>query len=512
MTRQSTQTHQDRTAQAARKKRIAVYCRVSSDEGMGQPFTSIEAQRTACEAFIASRVSEGWELIPDRFDDPGFTGANLDRPAMQRLLDLVGRGEIDGIVVRALDRLSRSLRDVCKVNELLSAHDVFLASVTQSLDTGTPHGRLMLNMIVSFAECEREVTVERTKAKIAATRRQGIWRGGRPVLGYDHGPYGLVVNTAEAALVRSIFSAYLDLRSLGAVVGGVKARGVLNKSWTTKDGRALGGQPFSKSTLSQLLSNVLYAGLVPHKGATYPGKHTAIIAPDVFQRVQQLLASNNRAGTGLGTQHRHAAGLLKGLLACGCCGRPMQYTTAKGDRGITYRYVRCVTHSCPTKAVPAGEIEAFVLSKVRGTFTDGTLVTRVFDIVRAKANERVLDLEAQRDLLHDELRDAEPLLTHTNETVRTEAASRHAQATTTLASVEKAMTEACASLVDRATVEAGLREFDSLFACLSPTERTQLIGSVVERVAFDGVKGEIAITRRSAGTAGTTTTSKEDAA
>lgn len=504
--------HHDRTAQAPRKKRIAVYCRVSSDEGMGQPFTSIEAQRTACEAFIASRVSEGWELIPERFDDPGFTGANLNRPAMQRLLDLVGRGEVDGIVVRALDRLSRSLRDVCTVNELLSANDVFLASVTQSLDTGTPHGRLMLNMIVSFAECEREVTVERTKAKIAATRRQGIWRGGRPILGYDHGPEGLVADAAEASVVRSVFSLYLELRSLGAVVAELKVQGIANKSWTAKDGRVLGGQAFSKSTLSQMLSNVLYAGLVPHKGATYTGRHQAIIAPDVFQRVQELLATNNRAGTGLGTQQRHAPGLLRGLLACGSCGRPMQYTTAKGDRGVVYRYVRCVTPSCPTKAVPAGEVESFVLSKVRGTFTDGALVTRVFDLVRAKANERVLDLEAQRGLLHDELRDAEPLLTHASEAARIEAASRHAQATTTLASVEKALAEARASLVDRATVEAGLREFDSLFACLSPTERAQLIASVVARVTFDGVKGEIAITKRSTGNASTASTRKEDAA
>ncbi len=492
--------------------RVGIYVRTSSDENLDQSFNSLDAQEAACAAYAASRAPEGWVVAGARFADGGFSGGNLERDGLNNLLAAIQAGLIDVVIVYKLDRLTRSIRDFAKLVDVFDRHDVRVVSVTQSIDTSNAMGKLLLHVLLSFAEFERELACERTRDKIKATRQRGVWLGGRPVLGYDGSDAGPLVNAAEASVVRGIFAAYLEHRSLSAEVGELKARGITNKSWTAKDGRALGGQPFSKSTLSQMLSNVLYAGLVPHKSATYPGKHQAIIAPDVFKRVQHLLATNNRAGAGLGTQQRHAPGLLKGLLVCGCCGKGMQYTNAKGDRGIVYRYVRCVTPSCPTKAVPAGEIENFVLAKVRGTFTDGSLVTRVFDIVRSKASERVLDLEAQRELLHDELREAEPLLTHATESVRIEAASRHTQASSTLASVEKALAEARASLVDRATVEAGLREFDSLFACLSPTERSQLIASVVERVTFDGVKGEVAITKRSTGNTSTASTRKEDAA
>ncbi len=481
-------------------KRIAVYCRVSSDESMGQTFTSIDAQRAAGEAYIASRASEGWELVPDRFDDIGYTGANLNRPAVQRLFDRIranGDHRVNGVVFRAIDRISRSVRDICAVNDILNTNDALMASITQGIDTSSVNGRFMMNVLVSFGECERDTAVERTRSKIAATRRQGIWRGGRPPLGFDHGPVGLIVNAGEASVVRLIFGLYLNLKSLAAVVTELGARKITNKAWTSNDGRALGGRGFSKSTLSALLSNPLHAGLVPHRDAIYPGKHQAIIDPDVFAHVQRVLAENNRSGTGIaGAQQRHAPGLLKGLLVCGCCNRAMQYSTSNGDKGVVYRYVKCVTPSCPTKAVSAGEIEGFVLSKVRGTFNDAGLITKVLDLTRARANERILDLQAQRDLLLDELRDAESLLTHADESIRTEAASRHAQATSTLASVERGLTEARGALVDRTTVERGLREFESVWACLSPSERSQLLACVVERVIYDAAKGEVRITMK----------------
>ena len=256
--------------------RCAIYTRKSTEEGLEQEFNSLDAQREAGEAFIASQKSEGWVCLPDRYDDGGYTGGNMERPALKRLMADIEAGQIDCVVVYKVDRLSRSLLDFTRIMEALDKHGVSFVSVTQQFNTTSSMGRLTLNILLSFAQFEREIISERTRDKIAAARRKGKWSGGRPILGYDVDPEGgrLLVNEAEAARVRAIYEIYLDRESLIATIAELDARGWTNKQWTNKKGRESGGAPFNKHSLYSLLTNVLYTGRLdlqgrdPRRGAT----------------------------------------------------------------------------------------------------------------------------------------------------------------------------------------------------------------------------------------------------
>ncbi|HZT79108.1 MAG TPA: recombinase family protein, partial [Gemmataceae bacterium] len=303
--------------------RCAVYTRKSSEEGLEQDFNSLDAQRESAEAFIASQRHEGWACLPDRYDDGGFTGGNMERPALRRLLADIEAGRVDCVVVYKVDRLSRSLLDFAAMMQAFERHKVSFVSVTQQFNTATSMGRLVLNVLLSFAQFEREIISERTRDKIAATRRKGKWAGGHPILGYDvdrRGPR-LVVNEAEAARVRAIFGLYLEHGSLLPVVEELERRGWANKRWQTRKGRPRGGQPFTKTSLYRLLTNVAYAGKVRYKDEVHDGEHVALVEADVFGRVQALLRRN---GQTRGAPARNRCGaLLKGLLRCGPCGCAM---------------------------------------------------------------------------------------------------------------------------------------------------------------------------------------------
>jgi len=347
--------------------RAICYTRKSTDEGLDREFTTLDAQREACEAYIASQQHEGWIALPTRYDDGGFSGATLDRPAMQRLLADIEAGEIDVLVCYKLDRVSRSLLDFLHLMEFLDQHGVALVSVTQSIRTDTSMGRLMLSVLAAFGAYERELIAERTRDKMSAARRKGKWTGGTPVLGYDVHPDGgkLVVNEEEAAQVRALFRLYLTHLSLRRVVEDAQARGWTTKSWRTRDGRWHAGAPLNKSHIHHLLTNVLYLGQVRHKGTVYPGEQSAIIKTDTFTEVQRLLTSRGRTYT-----HTLPEGLLKGLLTCAACGTAMIHTHAK--KGETrYRYYTCTTAQkrgvahCPTRSVPAEALEGAVLTHLQ---------------------------------------------------------------------------------------------------------------------------------------------------
>jgi site-specific DNA recombinase len=306
----------DAVAQTLAVVRCAVYTRKSTKEGLEQAFNSLDAQREAAEAYIASQQHEGWTLLPERYDDGGYTGGNMDRPALRRLLADVEAGKVDCVVIYKVDRLSRSLLDFAKMMEVFDRHRVSFVSVTQQFNTATSMGRLVLNVLLSFAKFEREIISERTKDKMAATRRKGKWAGGAPVLGYDMDPRGsrLVVNDDEAVRVRAIFALYLEYESLLPVVQEMQRRGWVNKRWITRDGRQRGGAPFTRTNLHRLLTNVAYAGRVRYQGEVYQGEHPGIVDVDVFGRVQQLLQRNARTG-GAPVRNQFGA-LLKGLLRC----------------------------------------------------------------------------------------------------------------------------------------------------------------------------------------------------
>ena len=278
--------------------RCAIYTRKSCEEGLELEFNSLDAQRESGEAFVASQQHEGWVCLPDRYDDGGFSGGSMDRPALARLLADISAGKVDCVVVYKVDRLSRSLLDFARIMETFDKHGVSFVSVTQQFNTATSMGRLVLNVLLSFAQFEREIIGERIRDKIAAQRRRGKWAGGVPVLGYDvdrsNASPKLVVNAEEASRVRQIFALYVELGSLLPVVEELARRGWCNKAWITKKGTPRGGLPFDKGSLYALLTNPLYAGKIKHKSDVYNGEHEAIIDASEFETVQAMLQKNGR--------------------------------------------------------------------------------------------------------------------------------------------------------------------------------------------------------------------------
>jgi len=266
--------------------RCAIYTRKSTEEGLEQDFNSLQAQREAAEAYIRSQNLAGWTALPDSFDDGGFTGANLERPALGTLLSAIEAGKIDCVVVYKVDRLSRSLLDFARLMSLFDRYGVSFVSVTQDFNTTSSLGRLTLNILLSFAQFEREIISERTRDKLSAARRRGKWIGGIPVLGYDVDPKGgrLIVNPQEAERVREIFKICERAGTLAAGLRAVNARRLETKTWTTRGGRQHVGRPFAASMLAALLRNVLYKGCILHKGTVYPGEQESIVETSCGRR------------------------------------------------------------------------------------------------------------------------------------------------------------------------------------------------------------------------------------
>ncbi len=277
--------------------RCAIYARKSTEEGLAQEFNTLDAQRESAEAYIQSQVHAGWTALPERYDDGGYTGANLDRPALRKLLVDVEAGRVDAVVIYKIDRLSRSLLDFARLMEVFERHKVSLVSVTQPLNTTSSLGRLTLNILLSFAEFERTMIADRTRDKMGAARRKGKWLGGMPVLGYDIAEAGgrLVVNPEEAARVKAIFASYLQHRSLGSALVDIQRREWTTKRWRTRDGNDRLGQPFTKIILHRLLTNILYIGKVSHQGAVYAGEQPPIIEDAIWNLVSEKLAQERVA-------------------------------------------------------------------------------------------------------------------------------------------------------------------------------------------------------------------------
>ncbi|MCB1401337.1 MAG: recombinase family protein, partial [Rhodobacteraceae bacterium] len=386
-----------------RKLRCAVYTRKSTEEGLDKEFNSLHAQREACEAYIASQRSEGWALIRDAYDDGGFSGGTLERPGLQQLLADIEEGLVDVVVVYKIDRLSRSLMDFSKLVEVFDRAGVTFVSVTQSFNTTTSMGRLTLNILLSFAQFEREVIAERVRDKIRASRQKGMWMGGSVPLGYVVKDRKLVVHEPDAAVVRSMFARFLRVGSATVLARELRAEGVL----TTK------GRPIDKGYLYKCLSNRTYLGLAIHKGTAYVGEHAAIIDQDLWDRVHAILADNAR--TRSANTRAQTPALLRGLIF-GPTGAAMSPThTRKGNRLYRYYVSQDVLQrgpdACPIGRVPAAEIEGAVIDQLRGIFRQPEIVVGTWRAARAE-QEDVTEDEAreallQLDPLWDELFPAE---------------------------------------------------------------------------------------------------------
>ena len=361
------------TREIRRKVRCAVYTRKSTEEGLEQEFNSLHAQREAAEAYIKSQRHLGWTVLPQQYDDGGFTGGNIERPALKRLLEDIDAQRVDCVMVYKVDRLSRAFLDFARLMDLFDQRSVSFVSVTQHFNTTTSLGRLTLNILLSFAQFEREIIGERTRDKMSAARRKGKWIGGMPVLGYDVDPRGgrLIVNAKEAGRVREIFGLYVKGRSLSAMVAELERRQWTTKSWTTKQGLLRSGAVFQRATLLRLLTNAIYVGKVEHKGTIYPGEHPAIIEPELWEEINAELRAARRGRSG--TLRIKQDALLSGRLFCRSCEQPMVPTyTSKGDRRYRYYVCRVMEKGkpmCPTKSVAARKIEDSVVAQIRAAFT-----------------------------------------------------------------------------------------------------------------------------------------------
>lgn len=320
------------------KRRCAIYTRKSTEEGLEQAFNSLDAQREACAAYVLSQAHEGWELVNEQYDDGGWSGGNMARPALEQLLADIAAGKVDVVVVYKIDRLTRSLADFARIVEVLDKAGASFVSVTQAFNTTTSMGRLTLNVLLSFAQFEREVTSERIRDKVAASKRKGMWMGGPVPLGYRLGQRKLLVDKAEAETVRLIFRRYLELRSVGHLADELATAGIRSKVRSFSNGRSVGGVRFSRGSLAQLLQNPLYVGKVSHRGELFDGEHEAVLDAKLWDDVQQLLASNRRER--LHGERARSPSLLTGLLT-DPDGRPMTPVfTTKGSRQHRYYVTR----------------------------------------------------------------------------------------------------------------------------------------------------------------------------
>ncbi|NBP40844.1 MAG: recombinase family protein [Betaproteobacteria bacterium] len=300
---------------AERRLICAIYTRKSTEEGLDQNFNSLDAQRDACENYIASQKSEGWLMARERYDDGGYSGGNMERPGLKKLLEDVRSGMVDIIVVYKIDRLSRSLADFAKLVEIFDEHKVTFVSVTQAFNTTTSMGRLTLNILLSFAQFERELAGERVRDKIAASRQRGIWMGGMPPLGYDVADRKLIPNPEEAKIVREMFTRFAAMPSMASLVRDLRAKGVTSKSWTTAKGIERQGKLITKGYVYKVFKNPVYIGMAAYKGQQYPGEHSAIIDQEVWDTVQELLkAGDKHVKGGAGMRETKAPSMLRGLI------------------------------------------------------------------------------------------------------------------------------------------------------------------------------------------------------
>lgn len=378
--------------------KCAVYCRVSTEEQHQGDFTSIDAQREACRAYIMSQRHEGWLPLPTTYEDAGFSGKDTERPALRQLIADIQAGKIDVVVVHRIDRLSRSVLDFLNLVRFFDEHQVSLASVTQQLRTDTAIGRLIVQILAAFSEFEREMIVERTRDKMRAAKRKGKYCGGMIPLGYDIDPATkrLVINEAEAEIVKAIFCMYLETGRTAEIRKAAEKLGWTAKAWVTKDGQMHKGCALSYGVLATLLRNPVYVGKVRAGDELVPGEHEAIIDEATFARAQAIADALHQFRDDAHFFRRNPQALLKGLLNCGKCGALMTHASShKRQDDKRYRFYRCLTaikqgaEACPSFYVPAQEIEQFIVDHLQRLADEPAQISQMVQSVIAHRSVRL---------------------------------------------------------------------------------------------------------------------------
>jgi len=502
----------NRPAPAVAQIRVAAYARASVSRAL--EFDSVTAQVEAITAYVASQRSAGWVLLPEPYIDDGYSGGDTHRPAYQRMVADIEAGKVDLIATYRLDRVSRSLPDFTAFMANLEKLGVGFCSVTQSFDSTTSMGKLVMNLLGAFSEFERATIAERTADKIAAARRRGLWTGGRPVLGFDVRDKHLVVNADEANAVREIYRAYLEHAGLIATVAELEQRSIRNKSWTNQDGKPVRGEMFDKSTLRALLTNPLYVGRIRAGKETVPARHEAIVEQSLFDEVQRALQERRRTIRIAASKH---GALLCGLLRCARCGAAMTHATnARGSR--VHRYYVCQTvmkqgaAKCQGSRAPAGEIEEVVASRVRAIGQEPAVFLATLATARQQRaahepglvteNRRIgnekTQLAEQRKNLLDALQ--------TGGVATNVIVGRLAEVDEHLSKLDARQSEVIAELaaiasghVDEADLRATLEQFTPIWDELIPRERARVLRLLISEVRYDGQAGEVTIQFRDNG-------------
>jgi site-specific DNA recombinase len=484
--------------------RCAIYTRKSTEEGLDQEFNSLDAQREAGEAYIRSQIGEGWSLLPAPYDDGGYTGANMERPALKRLLADIQAGDVNCVVVYKVDRLSRSIRDFGKIMDVFDKQGVSFVSVTQQFNTATSLGRLMLNVLLSFAQFEREIISERTRDKQVAARKKGKWTGGHLILGYDLDPRGgrLTVNAEEAERVRQVFNLYLEGSSVLEIVRRLDRLGWRNKQWTTRDGKPYGGSPLRRCHIYNLLANIVYSGRLRVADEVVAGEHEAIVDQQTFDLVQARLKQTASAP---GTRVKMDS-LLRGMLYCSCCGSGM-YSTYSANKERRYRYYVCYRSQqklegyCNSRSVSAPAVEDAVVESIRRVGVHPEVLAETARLARQRlaeiasalreelstANARVKNLKSQVARMRDP---ETPRLAEIRE--RLAAGEAHAE------ELRKEVLRRERQRIDEKELRRAMESFEEVWKTMNLEEQRNLLHQLVEKVGYDGRTGKVTVSFKSA--------------
>ncbi len=480
-------------SESKRTVRCAIYTRKSHEEGLDQEFNSLDAQRQSAEAYIESQRHEGWKCIRKRYDDAAISGGTLDRPALKELLDDIQDGQIDCVVVYKVDRLSRSLLDFAKLINLFDEHEVSFVSVTQQFNTTTSMGRLTLNILLSFAQFEREIIGERIRDKKLATARQGKYVGGGPILGLDIVDKKYIVNEEEAKMVKAIFDRFEKLESCRKVAVALNGEGIRTKRHFSKIGKPMGGKEWSARKVYDLLTNRKYLGQIVHKGKVYPGEHQAVMPIEQFERVQAQLHANKTY------THKHQVRrfvLLRRMIRCGHCGGRVQpiWTT---NRGREYRYYACMKKvkegygQCPLPNLPGGQIETAVVDQLRALLRHPDVIARTYREISktggagqgTESLARLEELRQRREQMQTSIR----ALLNVGDQEEGFIADELKRLNAELKSLDKSIGELEAQAARGAPVELdrvgeALRAIDPIWDVLYPEEQRRIAQLLVEEI------------------------------
>jgi site-specific DNA recombinase len=491
---------------APKPVRCAVYTRKSTDEGLNKEFNSLDAQREAAEAYILSQRHEGWTLLPTHYSDGGYTGANMERPGVRQLLADIEAGKIDCVVVYKVDRLSRSLIDFGRMMEMFEKKGVCFVSITQQFNTNSSLGRLTLNILLSFAQFEREIISERTRDKQVAARKKGKWTGGHLILGYDLDPRGgrLVVNPEEAERVREVFRLYLEGTTVLNIVRRLDQLGWRNKQWTTRDEKLYGGSPLRRCHVYNLLGNIIYTDRIKVGEEIFAGEHEGIIDQQTFDQAQARLKQN--AWTP-GNPHRtKMESLLRGILYCSGCGSGM-YSTYSASKQRRYRYYVChrsqqkLEGYCTSRAISASAVEDAVVEGIQRVGVNPEVLAETVRVARQRISEALSGVQNELNATNLRVKNLKSQLARTRNSEPRRVAELHEQVASGEARTAELRTKILRlekQQVEEKELRATMCSFQEVWNAMNIEEQRNVVCLLLEKVGYDGRTGKVTLSFKSA--------------